>query len=84
MEAKEAEYKAWKEMMEKKLKPGVRIWARWNNNIYYTGEVETIAEDRMTCRIQFEDGYTKTVLWKDISLDKKQPETGSRTAGYRT
>ncbi|GJJ69920.1 [histone H3]-trimethyl-L-lysine9/36 demethylase [Entomortierella parvispora] len=84
LEAKEAEYKAWKDMMHKKLKPGVRIWARWNNNIYYTGEVETIAEDRMTCRIQFEDGYTKTVLWKDISLDKKQPETGSRTAGYRT
>jgi len=71
-------------MMEKKLKSGVRIWARWNNNIYYTGEVETIVQDRMTCRIQFEDGYTKTVLWKDISLDKKQPETGFRTAGYRT
>ncbi|KAF9099055.1 hypothetical protein BGX23_004297 [Mortierella sp. AD031] len=79
---KETEYNAWKEMMTKKLKPGLSVWARWNDNVYYSGVIETILSDRMNCKIQFHDGYIKTVNWKDISLDKKQPATGSRTAGY--
>ncbi|KAG0004839.1 hypothetical protein BGZ79_007973 [Entomortierella chlamydospora] len=79
---KEAEYKAWKEMMVKKLKPGLAVWARWNDNVYYSGVIESVMSDRLYCKIQFNDGYIKTVAWKDISMDKKQPATGSRTAGY--
>ncbi|KAK3812495.1 MAG: JmjC domain, hydroxylase-domain-containing protein [Linnemannia elongata] len=79
---KEAGYKAWKDMMAKKLKPGLSVWARWNDNVYYSGVIETILSDRLNCKIQFHDGYVKTVTWKDISLDKKQPPTGFRTAGY--
>ncbi|KAK5823189.1 JmjC domain, hydroxylase-domain-containing protein [Linnemannia elongata] len=79
---KEAGYKAWKDMMAKKLKPGLSVWARWNDNVYYSGVIETILNDRLNCKIQFHDGYVKTVTWKDISLDKKQPPTGFRTAGY--
>jgi hypothetical protein len=69
-------------MMAKKLKPGLSVWARWNDNVYYSGVIETILSDRLNCKIQFHDGYVKTVTWKDISLDKKQPATGFRTAGY--
>ncbi|KAI1315215.1 hypothetical protein EDD11_001103 [Mortierella claussenii] len=79
---REAEFKAWKDMMTKKLKPGLAIWARWNDNVYYSGVIETVFQDKLNCKIQFNDGYAKTVTWKDISLDKKQPATGSRTAGY--
>lgn len=69
-------------MMSKKLKPGLAVWARWNDNVYYAGVIETILHDRLNCKIQFDDGYVKTVTWKDISLDKTQPPTGFRTAGY--
>ncbi|KAG0271126.1 hypothetical protein BGZ95_001113 [Linnemannia exigua] len=79
---KEAGYKAWIDMMAKKLKPGLSVWARWNDNVYYSGVIETILSDKLNCKIQFHDGYVKTVTWKDISLDKKQPPTGFRTAGY--
>ncbi|KAF9565311.1 hypothetical protein EC968_004173 [Mortierella alpina] len=79
---KETEYNAWKEMMVKKLKPGLSVWARWNDNMYYSGVIESVAHNRLNCKIQFHDGYNKTVTWKDISLDKKQPELGFRTAGY--
>ncbi|KAF9292416.1 Lysine-specific demethylase 4B [Mortierella alpina] len=79
---KETEYNAWKDMMVKKLKPGLSVWARWNDNMYYSGVVESVAHSRLNCKIQFHDGYNKTVTWKDISLDKKQPELGFRTAGY--
>ncbi|KAG0304637.1 hypothetical protein BGZ98_005258 [Dissophora globulifera] len=79
---RETEYKAWKESMSKKLKPGLSIWARWNDNVYYSGVIESVLYDRLNCKIQFNDGYVKTVTWKDISLDKKQPITGSRTVGY--
>ncbi|KAF9930839.1 Lysine-specific demethylase 4B [Linnemannia zychae] len=79
---KEAGYRAWKDMMSKKLKPGLTVWARWNDNVYYSGVIETVLSDKLNCKIQFHDGYVKTVTWKDISLDKKQPPTGFRTAGY--
>ncbi|KAF8961902.1 Lysine-specific demethylase 4B [Entomortierella lignicola] len=79
---KEVEYKAWKDLMTKKLKPGLAVWARWNDNVYYSGIIESVISERLHCKIQFNDGYIKTVTWKDISLDKKQPATGSRTAGY--
>ncbi|KAF9360264.1 Lysine-specific demethylase 4B [Mortierella sp. NVP85] len=79
---KAVEYKAWKDMMTKKLKPGLAVWARWNDNIYYAGVIETVLHDRLNCKIQFDDGYFKTVAWKDISMDKTQPATGFRTAGY--
>ncbi|KAF9931640.1 hypothetical protein BGZ65_004793 [Modicella reniformis] len=79
---KAVEYKAWKEMMVRKLKPGLAVWARWNDNVYYAGVIETVIHDKLNCKIQFDDGYVKTVTWKDISLDKTQPATGSRTAGY--
>ncbi|KAI7830205.1 JmjC domain, hydroxylase-domain-containing protein [Gamsiella multidivaricata] len=79
---KEAEFKAWKDMMTKRLKQSLAVWARWNDNVYYAGVIESVLHDKMNCKIQFDDGYVKTVTWKDISLDKKQPATGSRTAGY--
>ncbi|KAF9989726.1 hypothetical protein BGZ75_005254 [Mortierella antarctica] len=79
---KETEYNTWKDMMVKKLKPGLSVWARWNDNMYYSGVVESVTHNRLNCKIQFHDGYNKTVTWKDISLDKKQPELGFRTAGY--
>ncbi|KAF9965589.1 hypothetical protein BGZ70_004505 [Mortierella alpina] len=79
---KETEYNAWKDMMAKKLKPGLSVWARWNDNMYYSGVVESVTHSKLNCKIQFHDGYNKTVTWKDISLDKKQPELGFRTAGY--
>ncbi|KAF9189005.1 hypothetical protein BGZ51_000181 [Haplosporangium sp. Z 767] len=81
-EAKASEYKTWKDMMVKKLKTGLAVWARWNDNVYYSGVIEDVISDRLNCKIQFNDGYVKTVTWKDISLDKKQPATGYRTAGY--
>ncbi|KAF9913271.1 hypothetical protein EC991_000033 [Linnemannia zychae] len=79
---KEAGYRTWKDMMAKKLKPGLSVWARWNDNVYYSGVIETVLADKLNCKIQFHDGYVKTVTWKDISLDKKQPPIGFRTAGY--
>ncbi|KAF9962261.1 hypothetical protein BGZ72_008396 [Mortierella alpina] len=79
---KETEYNAWKDMMVKKLKPGLSVWARWNDNMYYSGVIESVTHSKLNCKIQFHDGYNKTVTWKDISLDKKQPELGFRTAGY--
>jgi hypothetical protein len=69
-------------MMTKKLKPGLAVWARWNDNVYYAGVIEMVLHDRLNCKIQFDDGYFKTVAWKDISMDKTQPATGFRTAGY--
>ncbi|KAF9437371.1 hypothetical protein BGZ76_001039 [Entomortierella beljakovae] len=78
MMEKEAEYKIWKDTMTKKLKSGMSVWARWNDNVYYSGVIESIIADKLQCKIQFNDGYIKTVTWKDISLDKKQPATGSR------
>ncbi|KAF9583734.1 hypothetical protein BGW38_008711 [Lunasporangiospora selenospora] len=79
---REVELKTWKEQMTKKLKPGLVVWARWNDNMYYSGEIETILSDRMLCKINFNDGYNKTVVWKDILLDKKQPAPGTRGPGY--
>ncbi|KAG0088557.1 hypothetical protein BGZ93_002489 [Podila epicladia] len=70
---KQAEFKGWKEMMGKKLKSGLSVYARWNDNIYYAGVIEKVYADKMNCKIQFNDGYNKTVTWKDISLDKKPP-----------
>ncbi|KAG0212590.1 hypothetical protein BGX28_006026 [Mortierella sp. GBA30] len=79
---KETEYNTWKDMMSKRLKPGLSVWARWNDNVYYSGVIESVIHNRLNCKVQFHDGYNKTVAWKDISLDKKQPATGFRTAGY--
>ncbi|KAG0340653.1 hypothetical protein BG000_011431 [Podila horticola] len=70
---KQAELKGWKEMMGKKLKSGLSVFARWNDNVYYAGVIEKVYTDKMNCKIQFNDGYNKTVTWKDISLDKKPP-----------
>lgn len=63
----------WKEAMSKKLKSGLSVFARWNDNVYYAGVIEKVYADKMNCKIQFNDGYNKTVTWKDISLDKKPP-----------
>ncbi|KAF9381046.1 hypothetical protein CPC16_010041 [Podila verticillata] len=70
---KQAEFKMWKEMMSKKLKSGLSVFARWNDNVYYAGVIEKVYADKMNCKILFNDGYNKTVTWKDISLDKKLP-----------
>ncbi|KAF9421809.1 hypothetical protein BGZ94_008735 [Podila epigama] len=70
---KEAEFRQWKDMMTKKLKAGLSIWARWNDNMYYAGVIEKVIGERMQCKVTFNDGYNKTVTWKDISLDKNPP-----------
>ncbi|ORZ14224.1 JmjC domain, hydroxylase-domain-containing protein [Absidia repens] len=66
---KESEKQEYIKKMTKLLCPGKPIYAKWRGGGFYKGLVEEHIIKRRSSRVRFEDGISRIVSWKDISLD---------------
>ncbi|CAO3644473.1 unnamed protein product [Cunninghamella blakesleeana] len=66
---REDEKQSYINSMVESLLPGKSVYVKWRGGGYYKGWITYCVKEKRSCRIQFEDGVSRLVSWKNIDLD---------------
>ncbi|KAI8376564.1 JmjC domain, hydroxylase-domain-containing protein [Radiomyces spectabilis] len=69
IQKRQASKQAFYDQLARQLYVGRRIWAVFRGTENCSGTIESINNEKRTCRIRCDLGFTSTVPWRDIRLE---------------